>query len=153
LTSGLNTVVVDASNQIITLGIMKGSVHLVSVKVESKNTIGTVSALTILSKTSTTLTLNTVTGSSDVSDITYILSNSTGTELQRSTATTFSGLSANTLYKVHVEYKDTNETTGAKEVKTTTPLSVTTDAPANAPGTISAPTLESKTSTSINTAP
>ncbi len=37
--------------------------------------------------------------------------------------------------------------------KWSTALSVTTDAPSNVPGSIATPTLESKTSTSINTAP
>jgi hypothetical protein len=118
------------------------------------NVPGSIATPSLESKTSTTI--NTapwaVTGMTNVRVELY--SNVALTTLVASnTSGDFTWLTASTPYYAVTVWDDVNESTWATETKRSTALSVTTDSPSNVPGSIATPSLESKTSTTINTAP
>jgi hypothetical protein len=65
----------------------------------------------------------------------------------------FTWLTPSTTYHFVTVWTDKNEATGQDETKVSSALSITTDAPANVPWTIAAPTLSSKTDNSVNITP
>jgi hypothetical protein len=118
------------------------------------NVPGTIATPSLTSKTSTSINTapGAVTGMTNVRVVLYSDAGLTvlvGTDANGD----FTGLSHSTTYYAATMGDDVNESTGATETKRSTGLAIATDAPANVPGTIATPSLTSKTSTSINTAP
>ena len=141
--------------QTITIVVAQGSIIVKSITIDTVDAATTAAKPTLDSKTDTTI--NTTAGSFTDSDgtrnITVELYSDAALTILVATAANgdFTGLTQNTAYYAVTKWEWFNAGTSSWEIKRSAALTVTTDVTPDGATTITVPTLDSKTDTTINT--